>query len=150
MKINSKNRIIWWIPAIGLCSLIFYATSSPSFTGHHTSSVIGQLIEGLFSLIGLNVDPSVIIDPLNLLFRKSGHFIFFGLLAILFRIALTHTLHPYRYAWIATTLYAMVDEFHQSFVPGRSASVLDVALDSIGAAVALLLMKKYLQKKTSR
>jgi VanZ family protein len=34
-------------------------------------------------------------------------------------------------------LYAIFDEIHQSFVPGRNAWWVDVAIDSIAAALAL-------------
>lgn len=43
-------------------------------------------------------------------------------------------------AWGTATVYAMTDEFHQLFVPGRSGQVKDVLLDSCGAAVGVLLL----------
>ena len=42
----------------------------------------------------------------------------------------------------AATLYAISDELHQSFVPGRSASIADVGLDVIGIATVVLLHRK--------
>ncbi len=46
-------------------------------------------------------------------------------------------------SWIIATLYAATDEFHQTFVPGRSGEIKDVCFDSggalIGIFVALLL-----------
>ena len=47
--------------------------------------------------------------------------------------------HPVRKLAHATE-YAMTDEFHQLFVPGRSGQVRDVLLDSCGAAVGVLLV----------
>ena len=41
------------------------------------------------------------------------------------------------FAMIIGTLYGVSDEFHQSFVPGRTASTWDLAADSIGVALAL-------------
>ena len=43
-------------------------------------------------------------------------------------------------AWGTATVYAMTDEFHQLFVPGRSGQVKDVLLDSCGAAVGVLIL----------
>ena len=40
------------------------------------------------------------------------------------------------FAMIIGTLYGVSDEFHQSFVPGRTASIWDLAADSIGVAIA--------------
>ena len=42
-----------------------------------------------------------------------------------------------RNAWLLTVLYACTDEFHQLFVAGCHASLLDVGVDALGAATAL-------------
>ena len=42
-------------------------------------------------------------------------------------------------AWVITVAYALTDEFHQSFVPGRGARLIDVGIDALGAAIALSL-----------
>lgn len=47
-----------------------------------------------------------------------------------------------RYAWILATIYAATDEFHQLFVPGRSGQFRDVLLDSTGAAVGILILRR--------
>jgi hypothetical protein len=41
-------------------------------------------------------------------------------------------------AWGLCILYAITDEIHQSFVPGRSSRVLDVGIDALGALLGLL------------
>lgn len=41
-------------------------------------------------------------------------------------------------AWTIAATYGVSDEFHQSFVPGRTPDIADVAADALGAAVALL------------
>jgi VanZ family protein len=44
---------------------------------------------------------------------------------------------PAIYAGLAVILWGISDEFHQSFVPGRDASVLDVCADAVGFAFGL-------------
>ena len=41
-------------------------------------------------------------------------------------------------AWLLTVAYAVTDEFHQSFVPGRNASLMDVVIDALGASIGLI------------
>ena len=44
-------------------------------------------------------------------------------------------------------LYAVTDEFHQSFVPGRYPDVRDVLVDTAGALVAVLLLRWRLARR---
>jgi VanZ family protein len=70
-----------------------------------------------------------------------GHFCEFGLLALAWRWTLMRQWPGLRYpGWIALALtlaFAVGDEFHQSFVPGRFADPVDVFTDMAGAASAL-------------
>jgi VanZ family protein len=45
-------------------------------------------------------------------------------------------------AFVLATLYAVTDELHQSFVAGRHASPLDVAIDAAGVALGLALASR--------
>ena len=68
---------------------------------------------------------------------KLFHLIAFGILGFLTMGALqaSHEGYPTRQAWLvalAVMLYGILDEFHQYFVPGRSADVYDVLADAIG------------------
>ncbi len=40
-------------------------------------------------------------------------------------------------AWAIATFYGATDEYHQSFVPGRSSDLADVLADALGAAAAV-------------
>ena len=82
----------------------------------------------------------------NYLVRKSAHLTEFAILFFLLRWALADlnplerwNLRPQVVALVITVLYAASDEWHQSFVPGRSASLGDVLIDSAGAALAWVL-----------
>jgi VanZ family protein len=49
-------------------------------------------------------------------------------------------LRPTSYAGLTVILWAISDEFHQSFVPGRDASGWDVLADTVGFALSVLLL----------
>ena len=108
--------------------VIFKITASPSATGSSTLTIL----QNWFGVHGF------VADSLNFIIRKFAHVTVFGLLAIFFYFVFKK--NRYLWAWICTTVYAATDEFHQSLVVGRTASIYDVMLDSFGAAVALLLL----------
>lgn len=70
-----------------------------------------------------------------------AHFTEYAALAALWAWALWPALHRAAVPWAAATafVYAVSDELHQSFVPGRVADPLDVAVDAAGIAAALAL-----------
>ena len=73
------------------------------------------------------------------LFSSGSHALEFGVLAVLLAFALNGQRRPLLVAFLVTALYALSDEFHQSFVPGRHPDPWDVAFDVAGALVALAL-----------
>jgi VanZ family protein len=79
--------------------------------------------------------------------KKTSHVLGYALLAMSYLYLLRYRKNVYWLAWLMTLAYAASDEFHQSFVPGRHASLLDVfVFDHIGAVMALLLHYKYSDK----
>ena len=72
---------------------------------------------------------------------KVAHFVAYGLLGVLLARSFAgaewvgYTAHAVRQAWMTATLYAVTDELHQAFVPGRTPSVGDWVADATGAAL---------------
>lgn len=118
----------WWVIAFVWCVLIALATRSAHLTGASTE---GMLENPLF-------DSSI----LNYFLRKLTHIIAFGMLAVLYMIALRDRKYKYILAWFLATFYGAIDEWHQSFIPERSALVSDVLFDSFGALIALFIFYK--------
>lgn len=130
MSILQKKYVaIWfsrWLPLAVWAALIFAVSSRPSLpsigAGH-----------------GLPIS-------------KIGHFAEYAVLAfLLFRAfsggkATTGLLVKIALLCLAlSVLYGLSDEFHQSFVPNRDASLDDVAIDGGGAAVGLLVAAAWLR-----
>ena len=66
--------------------------------------------------------------------RKAAHLFEYGVLALLLRRAgLSRAA-----SFVLSVLYAVTDEWHQSFVPGRHGAVSDVLVDAAGALTGLL------------
>ncbi len=89
---------------------------------------------------------------LDLFIKKGGHAVGYGLLGLSYFYALPPRLStPYRWtmAWLMALIFALSDEYHQSFVEGRSSSLVDVGIDGLGAGVALLLGTGYSSDSSS-
>ncbi|HVT74418.1 MAG TPA: VanZ family protein [Lacunisphaera sp.] len=127
----------WW-PVVAWMAFIF-AMSTDFGTAEHTSRWIEPILRWL-----LPHATDETIARGHFLVRKLGHLSEYAVLALLVRRALAITLgsagHALRVALIALAIcavYAATDEFHQSFVPSRTPSLVDVAIDTTGAALAL-------------
>jgi VanZ family protein len=76
--------------------------------------------------------------------KKAGHLLIYAALGLAWQHGLTGgagrapTVRQSVLAVVMALLYALSDEFHQSFVPGRDARVLDVGIDTLGAALGVV------------
>lgn len=78
-------------------------------------------------------------DTLDLVLRKLGHMLEFGCLFLLASMTLRQEglrHRSYFAAAVVATSYAAVDEYHQTFVAGRSGHPRDVLIDCIGITLA--------------
>lgn len=82
-------------------------------------------------------------DPMLALLHNGAHVVAYAALAFAWWAALTTRERSLRASWVAglTVLYGAADEWHQSFVPGRTCSWVDLVSDGMGAA----LMVQYLR-----
>jgi VanZ family protein len=86
---------------------------------------------------------------IHFLTRKAGHFTEYAVLALLARRAFITSSHVFlqRYWFqlglLLAVIYGLLDEFHQSFVPSRTASIYDSAIDIVGGLTVLLIFKFY-------
>src|SRR5206468_12539404 len=70
--------------------------------------------------------------------RKLAHTAEYAVLGAL----LVRAVHRSRVAFVLGVLYAASDELHQTFVPGRHGSPVDVAIDSVGIAVGIVVWQR--------
>lgn len=72
--------------------------------------------------------------------KKTAHMTEFGILFFLIQRSLNWRTSKPRYwpAFLLTVLYALSDEYHQSFTPGRTPLITDVGYDSLGSFLVYL------------
>jgi VanZ family protein len=134
-----KAFLRYWLPIAIWLALIFIG-STDLMSAEHTSRFIGPLLHWLYPTIS----PFTILR-VQFFVRKLAHVSEYAVLAVLLYRAVVHTTLKGRRALSAALVlvlcaaYAASDEFHQSFVPSRTASVRDVMIDICGAILALIL-----------
>ena len=120
------RRYLFLSLAVGWMGLIFYLSSQSDPVG---------VSPGLASLEG-RTTPGVV--------ANGAHMVEFGTLALFLRWGLASRrpgFAVYAFAFAFTMAFAVSDEVHQSFTPGRVSSAGDVALDAAGALLTLGLWK---------
>lgn len=82
-------------------------------------------------------------ERINYPVRKCAHATEYGVLALLFYGTYwSYGVKKKTYlSVLSTMLYAMTDEFHQIFVPGRSGNLKDVCIDSAGGMIAIIILE---------
>jgi VanZ family protein len=130
-----------YLPLVAWLVFISYA-SSDSFNAGNTSRIIGPLVLWLFP----NTTPETLLG-IHIITRKAAHFTEYAVLAYLAARAFRTSPRPaLANRWFIAALalvvaYALLDEYHQTFVPSRTGSVYDSFIDIAGGLMALLIIR---------
>jgi VanZ family protein len=135
------NFIYYWLPPLLWMGLIFLV-SSDGESFNRSSRILGPFFNWLLP----GAAPQTI-ENLVVAARKLAHVTEYACCAILLWRALRRhhardtrpwTWREPAFAMVIVIAYAITDEVHQSFVPGRQGAAMDVLLDSLGGALGLL------------
>ena len=114
----SQHTILKWLPAFLVMLAIFLFSAHPS----------GAVPMSLWKRI----------------LYKGGHVMGYAMLALAYWRAFHFKARMRWLAWLLAVLYAVSDEYHQSFVPGRHPAAFDVLVyDNIGALTSLWLTSMF-------
>jgi len=129
VKLKRWGPVVFWM-------LVIFSASADSASVAHSSRIIDPLCLLLWPNITLDQ-----LETVHFVVRKGAHMTEYALLALLLLRALSHDRGDARKwlssAWVLATAYGASDELHQLFVPGRNGSIVDVMIDSAGAALGL-------------
>jgi len=133
------GRLKIWLPAMVWMGVIFVMSAMPGDVSGGQSGTLVSIILGIVSfLFGEYAAAGVHADLIHLLIRKAAHMTEYAILFFLYHRALRmeNAKRPGLYALLLCALYASTDEFHQGFVADRGPSIIDVCIDTLGAAIA--------------
>ena len=128
MRLFKPNRSLFVVITIAYIGLLFFLSSIPS-------------------------DPCIHTPLAKRILHNFLHVPAYGGLAFLFLLTFnsfkrseSNFPHPFIFAGSLAFIFGVLDEFHQSFVPGRIVSLGDILLDAIGIILVLFIAKKYMWK----
>lgn len=129
MSKETVKKIVSWLPAVAIMVTIFCFSSQYA---DESAQVSGGLLEWIEKVFHVTLDQNFI--------RKTAHFLEYCALGATVSLGFFATLK--RTAPVATLIlsfaYAVSDEIHQVFVPGRACMAKDMFIDLCGAAVGAI------------
>lgn len=140
------RKVLPWIPAT-LAVTMIVVESTALMSSRDTSRWLLPIWERLFGPVSASHWATI-----HFYIRKTGHFTGYGIVSLCFFYGWIKTIvlpgGRLRALWMRCALLAVAcaalvasaDEFHQSFLPSRTGSPVDVALDTCGAIVAQLIV----------
>jgi VanZ family protein len=115
----SASRLSAWAPVAAWAAVIFALSAVP-----HLGTSLGTW---------------------DTILRKAAHVSEYAILGLL----LVRAVRRHSTAFLIGVTYAITDELHQHFVSGRHASPVDVAIDSTGVLIGILVFEATKRRRTS-
>ena len=131
-----------YLPLVAWLAFIS-SSSSASFSAGNTSRIIGPLVLWLFPNTSAET-----LATIHFITRKVAHFTEYAILGFLAARAFRTSPRPaisrrwFLISAVLIVVYALIDEYHQSFVPDRTGSVYDSFIDMAGGLAALVFLRK--------
>ena len=156
------DRVLSGLAVVGWMAVIFFFSAQPAEVSSETSGgIVSQIVELVYPNFEAMPEPeqTEILDTWQTVVRKGAHFCSHALLGALVANAIrTYNIRKWGRFLIpmaVSAAYAVSDEVHQYFVPGRSCQVTDMCIDTLGAvfgtamfALAAFLIVKWWKKST--
>lgn len=132
-------RVISWLVVIIWMLVIFHFSSEVKGDSNNTSLGVTEMVVNMIEKMMPSIQIDV--DNFNHIVRKLAHFSIYLVLGILVMNAMRLSgMVGVRFVYVALLIcvvYAVSDEIHQMFVPGRGPQFRDVLIDSSGAVVGI-------------
>ena len=137
---QSPRRRLWRYGPVVFWILFISFASTGEFSASNTSQILRPILLWFFPNLS-----EARLAAVHFLTRKAGHFSEYAILAFLARRAFVTSSrwflqrYWFQLGLLLVVIYALLDEFHQSFVPSRTASIYDSAIDAAGGLTVLLI-----------
>ena len=160
-KKERYKRIFHIVLTVAIMGFIFLQSAMPDYASAQESGFFVNVAENVLNAI---TGKELNLDSLSFVIRKLAHFTEYAVFGCSLLLTTGDLIRSYKsrveglkaepvtpnppafyiksvlISWAIGTLYAVTDEFHQYFVPGRSCEVRDMILDSLGLATGIVIL----------
>lgn len=137
---NYKKVFSWFLVFLWM-GLIFVQSHKVAAESNKLSKGVTEIIIETVEKISPDAELDISLSQLNHIIRKNAHFFSYLILGVLTLNALIISggggYKSIGLGLLICILYAISDELHQTFIPGRSGEIKDIILDSVGALVGI-------------
>lgn len=158
MKRTSKckmRKLFYWLPVVIWMGVIFTLSSQPYsqqdlrpfLKDKIPETVVKERlsdIEVKYAGNEISIQDKGVPGFIEFFIRKGAHVFVFMMLAVLIQWAVQKTwligTWSYGITFLVTLLYAISDEWHQSFNPNRTSKVEDIGIDTVGSIIGILII----------
>ena len=143
----NQHKLLIMLAAVFWMAIIFKLSAQPGEQSNLLSTKVTTLIVSLAQ----QFRPDVNVMSLNYFIRKCAHFLAYLVLGIVVLFATRRIGYTGKKGIVFTLMlcigYAITDELHQAFVPGRTPKLMDVLIDSSGASIGIGMFLLFIEGK---
>lgn len=148
-KVRPKKYVFFTFIATLLCMLtIFILSAQPApVSDGNSKGILQHIVEFVVKVTGTNIPDQQkiqLVGRINSSARELMHAVVYFVLGIFAQLTVMGFIDKKLLSGLYTLLfcvaYGISDEIHQLFVPGRAFQLFDIAMDTAGAALAVLLV----------
>lgn len=142
-----KKFIYIVLTLVIIISIYYLSSMNNKETNSLSKGIVYKSIELVEHITHKEYDKRSIVNKLNYPIRKCAHFTIFLLLGIsIFLFINTFNINiKILISILICIVFAILDETHQMFSLGRSSSILDILIDSMGSIVGIMIISKRLK-----
>jgi len=146
-----KKWFLWTLVVLWMTTILFFSSQSSDISKKQSGYFVTfaqniiQVIESRLNLKPINP------EQLTHFIRKTAHVFNYFFLTLLLVFAWMETYRKKEqiktFSWMISTIFSVIDEILQTFVPGRSGMFWDILIDQFGILLALIATVLFLSKK---
>lgn len=153
-----KLKIGSWVAVVVWMAVIFIFSAQPADQSSELSKGVTEILVSVAAVVfPIDMESGAtqnFIDKLDGMIRVGAHGTVFLILALLMLNALRRSglkgIKMFLITFAFCAFYAITDEIHQIFVPGRACELFDFIVDCIGAALGTVFISFIISKQSRR